>query len=319
MPLNQISQQLNFVVMALAGAERIFTLMDEPVEIDEGQVTLVNVRQEHGQMWEVKERTGQWAWKDGTTGSEPKYTPLRGAVRFEKVSFGYRPDKEVLHKISFFAKPGQKIAFVGATGAGKTTITNLLNRFYDVKQGAILYDDINVKRIKKSDLRRSLGMVLQDTNLFTGCVRDNIAYGKLTASDSEITVAARRANADGFIERLPQAYKTKLAGDGNDLSQGQRQLISIARVAVNDPPVLVLDEATSSIDTRTEKIVQTGMDNLMHGRTTLVIAHRMSTVKSAQAILVLEQGRIIERGDHHTLLKEKGVYHQLYTGALEWE
>lgn len=315
-PFMQVAQQFNSIVMALAGAERIFSMMDEEPEVDEGYVTLVNVRKDaDGNMIECKERTGMWAWKhphqaDGTV----TYTELKGDVRFYDMTFGYTDEKMVLHDLTLYAKPGQKIAFVGSTGAGKTTITNLINRFYDVQDGKIRYDGININKIKKSDLRKSLGIVLQDTHLFTGTVMDNIRFGRLDATDDEVVAAAKLANADGFIRRLPEGYNTVLTGDGANLSQGQRQLLAIARAAVADPPVLILDEATSSIDTRTERIVQEGMDRLMHGRTTFVIAHRLSTVRNSDCIMVLEQGRIIERGTHDQLIEEKGRYYQLYTG-----
>ena len=305
--------------MAIAGAERIFNLIDEKPEDDEGYVTLVNAKKDaNGNITECKERTGMWAWKhphsaDGSV----SYTELKGDVRFEDVTFGYNEDKTILHDISLYAKPGQKLAFEGSTGAGKTTITNLINRFYDIQDGKIRYDGINITKIKKDDLRHSLGIVLQDTHLFTGTIRDNIRYGKLDATDEEIYAAAKLAHADQFIQMLPKGYDTMLSGDGEELSQGQRQLLSIARAAVADPPVLILDEATSSIDTRTENIVQQGMDNLMKGRTVFVIAHRLSTIRNSDAIIVLEHGKIIERGDHKDLIKQKGTYYQLYTGKLE--
>lgn len=318
-PISQISQQLNMVVMALAGAERIFDLMDAPSEKDEGYVTLVNAAYENGELTEKKERTGLWAWKHPHEDGTVTYTRLTGQVNFYDVDFGYNDEKMVLHNITLYAKPGEKVAFVGATGAGKTTITNLINRFYDLADGKIRYDNININKIKKSDLRRSLGVVLQDTNLFTGTVMENIRYGKLDATDEEIYAAARLANADDFIRRLPNGYDTMIEGDGGSLSQGQRQLLSIARAAAANPPVMILDEATSSIDTRTEAIVQEGMDRLMEGRTVFVIAHRLSTVQNSDVIMVLEQGRIIERGSHEKLIEEKGKYYQLYTGAFELE
>ena len=315
MPINQVSQQLNAIVMAMAGAERIFQLMDEPEETDAGYVTLVNVTEENGELKESRERTGRWAWKHVHQADKSvDYVELKGKVVFDDVDFGYTDDKIVLHDVKLFAEPGQKIAFVGSTGAGKTTITNLINRFYDIQDGKIRYDDINVNKIQKADLRRSLGIVLQDTHLFTGTVKENIRFGKLDATEEEIVAAAKLANADGFIRRLPNGYDTMLTGDGANLSQGQRQLLAIARAAVADPPVLILDEATSSIDTRTERIIQEGMDRLMSGRTTFVIAHRLSTVRNSDCIMVLEQGRIIERGTHDQLIEEQGKYYQLYTG-----
>ena len=315
MPINQVSMQFNSIIMALAGGERIFKLLDEVPEVDDGYVTLVNAVKDGGTIKESEKRTGMWAWKHyhkdtGVT----DYKELKGDVVFDDVDFGYNPDKIVLHNIKMFAEPGQKIAFVGSTGAGKTTITNLINRFYDIQDGKIRYDGININKIKKNDLRKSLGIVLQDTHLFTGTVMENIRYGKLDATDEEVYAAAKLANADSFITKLSDGYNTMLTGDGANLSQGQRQLLAIARAAIADPPVLILDEATSSIDTRTEKMVQDGMDKLMHGRTTFVIAHRLSTVKNSDCIMVLEQGRIIERGTHDDLIEQKGRYYQLYTG-----
>ena len=321
MPIGQVSNQINSIVMALAGAERIFELLDEEEEKDEGYVTLVNAKEdENGNLTECKERTGRWAWRhphqaDGSV----TYTELKGDITMYNVDFGYVPEKQVLYDVTLYANPGQKIAFVGATGAGKTTITNLINRFYDIADGKVRYDGININKICKDDLRRSLGVVLQETNLFTGTVMDNIRYGKLDATDEECIAAAKTANAHDFITRLPKGYDTELSGNGAQLSQGQRQLIAIARAAVADPPVMILDEATSSIDTRTEALVQKGMDALMHGRTTFVIAHRLSTVRNADCIMVLDHGKIIERGTHDSLIAEKGTYYQLYTGAFELE
>jgi len=318
MPINQVSQQLNFIVMAMAGANRIFTLLDTDPEVDDGYVMLTNARvDEDGEIHETDERTGIWAWKhyhkaDNTT----TYRRLEGDVVYENVDFGYVPEKQILYDISVFAKPGQKIAFVGATGAGKTTIINLINRFYDIEDGKIRIDGINVNKIKKADLRRSMGLVLQDTHLFTGTVAENIRFGKLDATDEEVRAAAKLANADGFIRRLPQGYDTMLTGNGANLSQGQRQLLAIARAAIYNPPVLVLDEATSSIDTRTEKLVQEGLDALMKGRTSFVIAHRLSTIRNSDCIMVMDQGRIIERGSHDDLIAQKGRYYQLYTGKV---
>ena len=320
MPISNISQQMNAVAMAMAGAERIFALMDETVEVDQGTVTLTRYKEdEQGNIIETQEYTNKWAWRHPRSNGSIEYVPLRGEVLFHDVTFGYVPNKTVLHDIELYAKPGQKIAFVGATGAGKTTITNLINRFYDIQKGSITYDGIDVKLIKKDDLRRSLGIVLQDTHLFSGTIRDNIRYGKPDASDEEVLAAAKLANAHDFIRHLEHGYDTYLSGDGSSLSQGQRQLLSIARAALANAPVLILDEATSSIDSRTEKMVQDGMDKLMSGRTTFVIAHRLSTIKNSDVIMVLDQGRIIERGKHESLLAKKGIYYQLYTGALEMD
>lgn len=319
MPISRVSQQINAISMALAGAERIFKLMDEEPEVNDGTVTLVNVEYVEDEIIETDKITEKWAWKKFEEDGSVTYVPLKGYVEIHDVTFGYVPEKVVLKNVSFYAKPGQKIAFVGATGAGKTTITNLINRFYDIAEGQIIYDGIDVKEINKKDLRRSLGMVLQDTNLFTGTIMDNIRYGRLDATDEEIIEAAKLANADGFIRRLPNGYQTYLTNNGESLSQGQRQLLSIARAAVADPPVMILDEATSSIDTRTEKIVQDGMDKLMDDRTVFVIAHRLSTVRNSKAIIVLDHGQIIERGEHDFLIEQKGTYYQLYTGAFELE
>ncbi|MDT2740447.1 ABC transporter ATP-binding protein [Enterococcus canintestini] len=316
-PISQISQQINFVIMALAGAGRIFNLLDEKSEQDDGYVTLVNAKKIDGQLVETEERTGLWAWKHPHSDGSITYTQLTGDVVFEDVDFGYVDNNIVLHDINLYAKPGEKVAFVGATGAGKTTITNLINRFYDIQDGKIRYDGINIKKIKKDSLRRSLGIVLQDTHLFTGTIRENIRFGKLDASDTDVLAAAKLANADSFINHLPDKYDTVITGDGEGLSQGQRQLLAIARAAIADPPVMILDEATSSIDTRTESIVQSGMDKLMHGRTVFVIAHRLSTIQNADVIMVLDHGRIIERGSHEDLLAQKGMYYQLYTGKVE--
>lgn len=316
-PISQISQQINFVIMALAGAERIFHLLDETPEIDTGYVTLVNAKWESGHLVETTNRTGLWAWKHPHEDGTVTYTELTGDVRFEAVDFGYVDHQMVLHDINLFAEPGQKVAFVGATGAGKTTITNLINRFYNIQEGKIRYDGINIQKIQLESLRRSLGIVLQDTHLFTGTIRENIRFGKLDAADEEVEAAAKLANADMFINHLPEKYDTVITGDGEGLSQGQRQLLAIARAAIADPPVMILDEATSSIDTRTERIVQSGMDRLMQGRTVFVIAHRLSTIQNSDVIMVMDHGRIIERGTHDTLLAEKGTYYQLYTGKIE--
>ena len=319
-PIKNLSNQVNIVVMAIAGATRIFELIDEKPEIDEGYVTLVNAKiDENGNIIETPERTGKWAWKYPHSDGRLEYIELKGHIEFENVNFGYEPEKQILHDISLYAKPGQKIAFVGATGAGKTTITNLINRFYDINDGKIRYDGINIKKIRKEDLRKSLGLVLQDTNLFTGTIKENIKYGKINATDEEVIQAAKIANAHEFISMLPNGYDTMLTQNGSQLSQGQRQLLSIARCAINNPPVMILDEATSSIDTRTEKLVQEGMDKLMEGRTVFVIAHRLSTVRNSKAIIVLEHGTIIERGTHEQLLEQQGQYFQLYTGAFELE
>ena len=317
--IGQISQQINSVVMGLAGASRIFGLLDEEPEFDEGYVTLVNAKEENGELVETTERTEMWAWKHPHEDGTVTYTRLEGDVEMHDVDFAYNPNKMILHNITLYAKPGQKVAFVGATGAGKTTITNLINRFYDIEDGKIRYDGININKIKKPDLRRSLGIILQDTNLFTGTVMDNIRYGYLEATDEQCIEAAKLAGADDFITRLPDGYNTMLTGNGASLSQGQRQLIAIARAAVADPPVMIMDEATSSIDTRTEAIVQKGMDALMKGRTVFVIAHRLSTVQNSDVIMVLDHGHIIERGSHDDFIKQKGQYYQLYTGAFELE
>lgn len=317
MPITQISQQLNSVIMASAGAKRIFAVMDEELELDEGMVTLANVKEENGKLVESDVPTGKWAWRHPRTSGEVEYVPLVGDIIFEHVDFGYNQNKQILYDINLYAERGQKVAFVGATGAGKTTITNLINRFYDIQSGTITYDGIDIKLIKKDDLRRSLGIVLQDTHLFTGTIRDNIRYGKADASDEEVIAAAKLANAHGFIKHLEHGYDTIISGDGASLSQGQRQLLSIARAALANSPVLILDEATSSIDSRTEKIVQDGMDRLMEGRTVFVIAHRLSTIRNSDVIMVMDQGHIIERGNHEKLIKERGTYYQLYTGGLE--
>ena len=318
--VNQVAQQINSIAMAIAGAERIFELIDEEPETDEGYVTLVNAKIDaEGSITETEEHTGHWAWKHPHHDGTLTYTPLRGDIDMIDVDFAYEAGKPVLHDISLYAKPGQKVAFVGATGAGKTTITNLINRFYDIEDGKIRYDNININKIKKDDLRRSLGLILQDTNLFTGTVMENIRYGKLDASDEECITAAKLAGADDFITRLPEGYQTMLTNNGENLSQGQRQLLGIARAAVGDPPVMIMDEATSSIDTRTERIVQQGMDKLMEGRTVFVIAHRLSTVQNSNVIMVLDHGRIIERGSHDDLIAQRGQYYQLYTGAFELE
>lgn len=319
MPIGQVSMQFNMVIMALAGASRIFDFLDEKSEKDSGYVTLVNAKEENGEIQECAKRTDVWAWRHPHGDGSTTYTKMKGKIVFDNVDFGYAENKVILHNITLYAKPGQKVALVGATGAGKTTITNLINRFYDIADGNIRYDDININKIKKPDLRCSLGIVLQDVNLFTGTVMDNIRYGKLDATDKDCIAAAKLANADGFIRMLPEGYNTVLEGDGGGLSQGQRQLISIARAAVADPPVMILDEATSSIDTRTESIVQKGMDALMKGRTVFVIAHRLSTVQNSDVIMVLDHGQIIERGSHEELIAKKGQYYQLYTGAFELE
>lgn len=317
MPVNQFSQQMNFILAAMSGAERIFEIMDEKVEIDEGSVTLTNVRNEYGKLVECHENTGLWAWRHPRSNGDVELVLLKGDVRFHDVCFSYVPNHPILKNLNLYAKPGQKIAFVGSTGAGKTTITNLINRFYELDSGSITYDGIDIKLIKKAALRQSLSMVLQDTHLFTGTIEDNIRYGKLDASDEEVVAAAKLANADSFIRRLPQGYQTMLTGDGSNLSQGQRQLLAIARAAIANPPVLILDEATSSIDTHTEKLIEKGMDSLMKDRTVFVIAHRLSTVRNSKAIMVLDHGEIIERGNHDELINQKGRYYQLYTGKME--